>query len=66
MTRVAAGERTTADYSGAPEGLGHDSRIGGRVLIVDLHEDGRVELTAHSLDEQPALSHDEIPYLDAL
>ena len=66
MTRVAAGEHVTAAYSGAPEGLGHVNRIGGRVLIVDLHEDGRVELTAHSLDDEPALQHHEIPYLEGL
>ena len=66
MTRVAAGERTVAAYSGAPEGLGAGSEVGGRVLIVDLHEDGRVELNAHSLEDKPLLSHDEIPYLEAL
>ena len=66
MTRVAAGELTTAAYSGAPEGLGHGSTVGGRVLIVDLHEDGSVELTAHSLDDEPTLAHSEIPYLEAL
>jgi DNA repair exonuclease SbcCD nuclease subunit len=66
MTRVAAGERTVAAYSGAPEGLGHGSEVGGRVLIVDLHEDGRVELQAHSLGDEPPLAHDDIPYLEAL
>ncbi|MDA0353001.1 MAG: DNA repair exonuclease [Chloroflexi bacterium] len=66
MTRVAAGDRTIAAYSGAPEGLGHGSEVGGRVLIVDLHEDGTVELQAHSLGDEPPLAHHEIPYLEAL
>jgi len=66
MTRVAAGELTVAAYSGAPEGLGHGSEVGGRVLIVDLHEDGRVELQAHSLGDEDPLAHHEIPYLEAL
>jgi DNA repair exonuclease SbcCD nuclease subunit len=66
LTRVSAGDRTVAAYSGAPEGLGHASEVGGRVLIVDLHDDGRVQLTAHSLDEEPPLSHHEIPFLEAL
>lgn len=66
MTRVAAGELTVAAYSGAPEGLGAGSEVGGRVLIVDLHEDGRVELQAHSLGDAPPLAHHEIPYLEAL
>ena len=66
MTRVAAGENTVAAYSGAPEGLGTGSEVGGRVLIVDLHEDGKVEINAHSLGDEPPLAHDEIPYLEAL
>ena len=39
---------------------------GRRVLIVDLHEDGKVELQAHSLGDEPPLAHHEIPYLEAL
>ncbi len=66
MTRVSGGPGVTAAYSGAPESLGHNSTVGGRVLIVDLHPDGRVELTAHSLDDQLAMCHDEIPFLIAL
>tara|TARA_Y100000588_G_scaffold388202_1_gene487862 strand:- start:769 stop:1623 length:855 start_codon:yes stop_codon:yes gene_type:complete len=66
MTRVAAGELTVAAYSGAPEGLGEGSQVGGRVLIVDLHEDGRVELQAHSLGDRPPLAHEDIPYLVGL
>jgi DNA repair exonuclease SbcCD nuclease subunit len=61
MYRVAAGERTVAAYSGAPEGLG--SGNGGHVLVVDLLEDGNVRLTGHPLAEAPPLPHDEIELL---
>ena len=64
MTRVAAGERTIAAYSGCPEGL--SQRNGGWVMLVDLMEDGSVRLTAHPLGEEPGLSHDEIPILEGL
>ena len=61
MTRVAAGERVVAAYSGCPEGLAH--RKGGWVLLVDLMEDGGVQLTAHPLGEEPGMAHHEIPLL---
>lgn len=62
MTRVAAGELGAAAYSGAPVGLGGES--GGHVLIVDLHEDGRVTLRGVPLREgAPHLDHDEVPFL---
>ena len=66
MTRVSGGESVVAAYSGAPEGLGHVGEIGGRVLIVDLHEDGKVEITAHSVADKPRIAHDDIPILEAL
>ena len=66
MTRVSGGESVVAAYSGAPEGLGHVGEIGGRVLIVDLHEDGKVEITAHSVADKPKIAHDDIPLLEAL
>ena len=61
LTRVAAGDRVVAAYSGCPEGLAH--RKGGWALIVDLMEDGAVVLTAHPLGGEAGLSHDEIPLL---
>ena len=64
MTRVAAGDQTVAAYSGCPEGL--SQRNGGWVMLVDLMEDGSVQLTAHPLGEEPRLSHDEIPILYGL
>jgi exonuclease SbcD len=64
MARVAAGGSTVAAYSGAPEGLSGTN--GGRVLIVDLFEDGSVRLTGAALGEAPALAHDEIPHLPGL
>ncbi len=62
MTRVASGELGLAAYSGAPLGLGGEA--GGHVLIVDLHEDGRVTLQGIPLREGlPHLTHDEVPFL---
>jgi DNA repair protein SbcD/Mre11 len=66
LTRVAAGPRTVAAYSGAPEALGHTRAIGGRVLIADLLEDGEVRLAAHSLDGQTPIPHEQLPYLEGL
>jgi DNA repair exonuclease SbcCD nuclease subunit len=66
LTRVDAGERTVAAYSGAPEALGHTRAIGGRVLIVDFYEDGTVRLTAHSVEEADAIDHDDLPFLEGL
>lgn len=61
-TRVASGELGVAAYSGAPIGLGGES--GGYVLIVDLHDDGRVTLRGVPLREgAPHLSHEEVPFL---
>ena len=66
MTRVSAGERVTAAYSGAPEGLGRRDQP-GHVLLVDLHEDGRVQLTAQPLatNGEP-IAHDDLGFLEAL
>jgi DNA repair exonuclease SbcCD nuclease subunit len=63
QTRVAAGDNTVAAYSGAPDGLaGH---TGGRVLLVDLEENGTVRLTSHPLHEDDEIvHHDDIPYLE--
>jgi len=66
LTRVEAGERTVAAYSGAPEALGFTRSIGGRVLIVDFFEDGRVRLTAESVEEAPPIAHDDLPYLEGI
>ncbi|MDA0366723.1 MAG: hypothetical protein O2843_12805, partial [Chloroflexi bacterium] len=66
LTRVAAGPRTVAAYSGAPEPLGHTQSVGGRVLVVDLMEDGSVRLTAHSVEESPAIDHDDLPFLEGI
>jgi exonuclease SbcD len=60
LVRVAAGSMTAA-YSGAPESL--SGSIGGRVLLVDLQEDGSVQLEASSLEDEPSLAHHEIPLL---
>jgi exonuclease SbcD len=65
MTRVSAGESVTAAYSGAPEGLGRKDEE-GHVLLVDLHEDGRVELTGHPLGETDPIAHDDLTLLEAL
>ncbi len=62
LTRVAGGH-VTAAYSGAPLGLGGGS-ADGRVLIVDLRSDGSVRLTAESLDGEPSIAHDDLPYLE--
>ena len=62
LTRVAGGH-VTAAYSGAPLGLGGGS-ADGRVLIIDLGSDGSVRLTAESLDGEPAIAHDDLPYLE--
>ncbi|GMU40314.1 MAG: hypothetical protein AMXMBFR23_11800 [Chloroflexota bacterium] len=70
LTRVAAGERTVAAYSGAPEGLaraasgGHE--VGGHVLIVDLMEDGSVRLTGVPLGQGEPIPHDDLPHLEGL
>ena len=66
LTRVEAGDRTVAAYSGAPEPLGHARAIGGRVLIVDLMEDGSVRLTAQSVEEGAPIEHDDLPYLEGI
>ena len=50
-----------AAYAGAPEGMIGVQRR--RALIVDLLEDASVKLTSHSLIDEEALSHDEIPFL---
>ncbi len=63
QARVAGGG-VLAAYSGAPEGLAGVKRQ--RVLIADLEQDGRVRLTSHSLNDGPALSHDEIPFLEGV
>ncbi|MPZ99321.1 MAG: hypothetical protein GEU80_08290 [Dehalococcoidia bacterium] len=65
MTRVAAGESVVAAYSGAPEGLG-GNQAGGHVLVVDLLEDGEVRITAHPLEGEGSLAHDDLPYLRGL
>ena len=36
---------------------------GGYALVVDLFEDGNVRLTAHRLDGETPLAHDDIPLL---
>lgn len=64
LTRVAAGH-VTAAYCGAPASLA-GSKVGGRVLIVDLETDGTVRLAAHSLRDESALAHQEIPILPGL
>ena len=61
MTRVEAGDRVIAAYSGCPEGLSH--RTGGWVMLIDLMEDGSVRLTAHPLGEEPGVAHEDIPVL---
>jgi len=63
ITRVAAGPDTTAAYSGAPQSLAVGSGLGGRVLLVELVEEGDVRLTAHSIEGADPLLHDEIPLL---
>ena len=65
LTRVSAGARTAA-YSGCPESLSGSSTIGGRVLIVDLKPDGEVRLTAPSLNGEPTLAHEELPFLEGV
>ena len=65
MTRVSAGAAVTAAYSGAPEGLGRRDQH-GHVLLVDLHEDGRVELTGHPLAEAEPIANDDLGLLEAL
>ena len=64
MTRVASGDKVIAAYSGCPEGLAY--RKGGWAMVVDLMEDGTVQLTAHPLGEEPAMAHHEIPILPGL
>ena len=64
MTRVSAGERVVAAYSGCPEGLSY--RKGGWVMLVDLMEDGSVRLTAHPLGGEPGMAHEDIPLLVGL
>ncbi|MDA1240670.1 MAG: metallophosphoesterase [Chloroflexi bacterium] len=64
MVRVAAGERTVAAYSGAPESLG--GVVFGHVLIVDLMEDGSVRLTGVPLAEGDSIPHDALPLLEGL
>jgi DNA repair protein SbcD/Mre11 len=66
LARVAAGPRTVAAYSGAPEPLGHSQTVGGRVLIVDFMEDGEVRLSAHSVEEAPTIDHDDLPFLEGI
>lgn len=70
MTRVAAGDRTVAAYSGAPEGLsaaaGTPSTVGGHALVVDLREDGTVRLTGVPLGEGEAIPHEDLPHLEGL
>ncbi len=61
QVRVAAGGGLAA-YSGAPESL--SGSVGGRVLIVNLDEDGGVRLEAPSLNGDAPLAHDEIPFLE--
>ncbi len=61
MTRVAAGPRTVAAYSGAPEGMGAHSV--GHALLVDLMEDGSVRLTGVPIGEGPTIPHDALPHL---
>lgn len=64
MARVAAGERTVAAYSGAPEGLGGQS--GGHVLLVDLQTDGTVRLSGAPLLEAEPVAHEDILHLQGL
>ncbi len=64
MARVAAGERTVAAYSGAPEGLGGQS--GGHVLLVDLAADGSVRLSGSPLVEAEPIRHEDILHLQGL
>lgn len=64
MTRVASGDHVIAAYSGAPVGMG--GFAGGYAMIVDLLEDGRVQLTAHSLGGEVPISHQDIPFLRGL
>ncbi len=63
QARVAGGN-VVAAYSGAPEGLAGVKRR--RVLVADLERGGSVRLTSHSLADGPALSHDEIPFLEGV
>lgn len=63
QARVSAGE-VVAAYSGAPEGLAGVRRR--RVLVADLEANGSVQLTSHSLEDEPPLRHDEIPFLVGL
>jgi len=66
MTRVEAGESVIAAYSGAPESLGGREDLGRRVLIVDLPADGRVRLTAESIDGERAIPHEDLPFLEGV
>ena len=53
-----------AAYSGAPESLGGREDLGRRVLIVEMQADGRVRLTAESIDGGAAIPHEELPFLE--
>jgi DNA repair exonuclease SbcCD nuclease subunit len=65
FTRVESGDKAVAAYSGAPESLAYESGIGGRVLIVNLHPQNGVTLSAVSINGEPVINHKDIPYLYA-